>query len=89
MADFYGTATVAASPVELTMPRPTTDSKVQVVAGGSNSLQLDGHFTNQTAAITLTTLSGEAVILDVRDLQQLDLTASGGDVEYTVTSYGE
>lgn len=87
MADFVETVTTA-TPVVLTMPRPSTDRHIQVTADSANTLAVATTETGQASATTqIATMSGETLIIDMIDVQTLTLTATGGNVVATVTGY--
>ncbi len=87
MADFVETVTTA-TPVVLTMLRPSTDRHIQINANGSNTLKVETTVTGEPTPTTqIAAMSGEALIIDLLDVQDLTLTATGGNVVATVTGY--
>lgn len=87
MADFTGTVTTA-TPITEVMPKGATDNHVQITSKGANSLQVETLETGQTAfTIQIAAMSEETLIIDMIDVQQVRLTATGGDVGYTLTGY--
>lgn len=87
MADFTGTVTTA-TPITEDMPRATLDNHIQIIAKGANTLKVETLETGQTTFTTqIAAMSGEPLIIDMIDVQQVKLTATGGNVDYTLTSY--
>lgn len=87
MADFTGSLLTGAS-IDLDMPRPTTDRHIQVDAGDTGTLTV---FTKVTGKATFTqqaTITQGAIIIDMIDVQELQLSAASGGVDYTVSAYG-
>lgn len=66
--------------------------QVEITAEGANSLQIETKKENVGIGtvpgyVVQTTISGESVIIDMRNLAAIRLTASGGDVAYQVDAY--
>lgn len=88
MAAFSGTVSPG-TPVVITMPRSKTDRHIQVNTPTSNPgrLTVSTRVTDGASFVTQTTLTAETKIIDMIDVEFLELTAQGADMDYNVTSY--
>lgn len=66
--------------------------QVEITAEGANSLQIETRKKGKLPGtapgyVVQTTISGESVIIDMKNLDAIKLTASGGNVNYQVDAY--
>ncbi len=81
-----GTVTTAA-PRVLKMTSFNVRKHIQITAGGANTLEVATKEVGQSAFTTQDTISGKTIILDMISVEEIQLTASGGDVDFTVITY--
>ena len=86
MASFVGTVASGAS-VDLTMPKPGLTRHIQVDATNTGTLEILTKVHGKTGFTSKTSIAQKAIIIDMIDVKELQLSATGGTVDYTVSVY--
>jgi len=80
--EFFKDTVTTAAPLTVPISMKPQHTGFQIVAFGANNLQIEVRRNSTSSYISLTTISGEPLVVDMVQLSDVRLTATGGDVDF-------